>query len=71
MTRKLMKLPKKAICKWDKRTLSQALPLLGQQIESAKYVCRKCGRAASEPRLLCKSERIDLLAKQSTRGQRD
>ncbi|MEM6364362.1 MAG: hypothetical protein AAF745_08045 [Planctomycetota bacterium] len=53
-----IRLPKKAICKWDKKTLADAMPLLQLQIESARFVCRKCGRAASEKRLLCKAIRI-------------
>lgn len=56
---KKSKLPKKAICKWDRGTLETALPLLVLQIQDAQYVCRKCGRAAAEKKLLCKSVRID------------
>ncbi|MBB3207014.1 hypothetical protein FHS27_002828 [Rhodopirellula rubra] len=52
------KLPKKAICKWDRSTLENALPLLAEQIVDATLVCRKCGRAASDKRLLCKPVKL-------------
>ncbi|TWT64630.1 hypothetical protein [Allorhodopirellula solitaria] len=55
------KLPKKAICKWDRDTLEQALPLLADQIAGATLVCRKCGRAAQEKRLLCKPLKLNSL----------
>lgn len=58
-TAKKSKLPKKAICKWDRGSLEAALPLLVTQIQDAKYVCRKCGRAAAEKKLLCKSVAIE------------
>ncbi|MEO9594466.1 hypothetical protein [Rhodopirellula bahusiensis] len=56
------KLPKKSICKWDKYTLAEALPLLAEQIRSAQFVCRKCGRSAAEKRLLCKAVPMDSLS---------
>ncbi|MCC9643754.1 hypothetical protein LOC71_15820 [Rhodopirellula sp. JC740] len=56
------KLPKKSICKWDKSTLADALPLLADQIRHAEYVCRKCGRSAAEKKLLCKAVRMDSLS---------
>lgn len=55
------KLPKKTICKWDRRTLEEALPLLAQQVVDAKYICRKCGRAVKEKRLLCKPVKLSSL----------
>ena len=48
------KLPKKSICKWDKSTLAAALPLLAEQIRSAEFVCRKCGRSAADKKLCVK-----------------
>ena len=56
------KLPKKSICKWDKSTLADALPLLAEQVQSAEFICRKCGRVAAEKRLLCKAARMDSLS---------
>ncbi|TWU16028.1 hypothetical protein [Allorhodopirellula heiligendammensis] len=55
------KLPKKAICKWDRNTLENALPLLAEQVAHATLICRKCGRAAHEKRLLCKPVRLESL----------
>jgi hypothetical protein len=55
------KLPKKEICKWDRSTLEEALPLLVEQIANAKLICRKCGRAASDKRLLCKPVKLQTL----------
>lgn len=55
------KLPKKTICKWDRRTLEEALPLLAQQVLHAKYICRKCGRAARDKHLLCKPVKLKSL----------
>ncbi len=55
------KLPKKAICKWDRDTLERALPLLAEQIANATLVCRKCGRAVQEKRLLCKPVKLESL----------
>jgi len=54
-------LPKKSICKWDRSTLEDALPLLAAQIADAKQICRKCGRVASEKRLLCKPVKLQSL----------
>lgn len=54
-------LPKKAICKWDRDTLEESLPLLVTQVLDAKFLCRKCGRAAAQKKLLCKAVRIDSL----------
>ncbi|TWU66711.1 hypothetical protein V7x_22820 [Crateriforma conspicua] len=51
----MKKLPKKAICKWNKTTLEKALPILLQQADQAQYVCRKCGRIAADPKNLCKA----------------
>ncbi|GAA4470634.1 hypothetical protein SH528x_002729 [Novipirellula sp. SH528] len=45
---------KKAICKWDRREIEDSLPLLLAEARSSTYVCKKCGRTASEKAYLCK-----------------
>lgn len=55
------KLPKKTICKWDRKTLEESLSLLAAEIADAKHICRKCGRVASEKRLLCKPVKLQSL----------
>lgn len=55
------KLPKKAICKWDRDTLESALPLLAEQVVDATLICRKCGRAARDKRFLCKPVKLESL----------
>ncbi len=50
--------PKKEICKWKRNVLEDSLPFLALQITEAKYVCRKCGRAAADKKLLCKPTKL-------------
>ncbi|TWT97538.1 hypothetical protein Pla100_26920 [Neorhodopirellula pilleata] len=38
--------------------MEESLPLLAIQINEAKYVCKKCGRAAADKRLLCKPTKL-------------
>ena len=59
-----LKLPKKEICKWNRATLEESLPLLAMQITEAKYVCKKCGRAVADKRLLCKPTKLAPLLEQ-------
>lgn len=62
------KLPKKAICKWDRDTLESVLPLLAEQVVGATLICRKCGRSARDKRLLCKPVKLEsLLPQRETR----
>jgi hypothetical protein len=45
---------KKSICKLSKSEIHQALEQLAEEVRTARYLCRKCGRAAHHKRLLCK-----------------
>lgn len=56
-----LKPPKKEICKWNRALLEQRLPMLALQISQAKYVCKKCGRAAVDKKLLCKPTKLSLV----------
>jgi hypothetical protein len=45
---------KTSICKLSKSEIHQSLEQLANEIRTARYLCRKCGRAAHRKRLLCK-----------------
>lgn len=53
-----MKIPDKAICKLNKDQLAALLPQLAADVAGARYLCRKCGRAAVEKWRLCKPQSI-------------
>lgn len=44
----------KNLCKWKKDDYADRLDRLRDIVRNPAYVCRKCGRAAREKRLLCK-----------------
>lgn len=50
---------KKTLCKVDKQDIRDHLDEVAREVLSARFVCRKCGRAASKKRLLCKPTAID------------
>lgn len=41
------------LCKWDEDTFADAA-VMAEAVADATHVCRKCGRAANDRRLLCK-----------------
>jgi hypothetical protein len=41
------------VCKWDEETFRDAT-VMAEAVLGATHVCRKCGRAANDPHLLCK-----------------
>lgn len=43
----------KPLCKWDKAAYADR-DTIGPVVRDAAFVCRKCGRAASDPAWLCK-----------------
>ncbi len=45
---------KTTICKLSKTEIQQSLELLAREVLTARYLCRKCGRAAHHKSLLCK-----------------
>jgi hypothetical protein len=53
-----VKIPDKAICKLNKDQLAALLPQLAADVAGARYLCRKCGRAAVEKWRLCKPQSI-------------
>ena len=53
-----MKIPDNAICKLNKDQLAALLPQLAADVAGARYLCRKCGRAAVEKWRLCKPQSI-------------
>lgn len=44
---------RRPLCKWDENAFADAT-LMAEAVLGATHVCRKCGRAANDPRLLCK-----------------
>ena len=47
------------ICKWDRKELQKHLGfLVSEVVASPRYVCIKCGRAASEKIYLCKGRKM-------------
>jgi hypothetical protein len=48
----------KPICKWDKDEIKEKLDDLKELVSPARYICRKCGRAAKKDDHLCKPEKI-------------
>jgi hypothetical protein len=45
---------KTSICKLSKAEIQASLEVIAHEVRTARYLCRKCGRAASRKRLLCK-----------------
>lgn len=41
------------LCKWDEDAFADAT-VMTAAVREATHFCRKCGRAANDPRLLCK-----------------
>jgi len=48
----------KQICKWDKDEIKNNLEDLKELVAPARYICKKCGRAAKKDDHLCKPEKI-------------
>jgi len=42
-----------SLCKWDEDAFADAA-VMAEAVLGATHVCRKCGRAANNPHLLCK-----------------
>lgn len=45
---------KTSICKLSKSEIQASLDVIAHEVRTARYICRKCGRAAHRKRLLCK-----------------
>lgn len=51
------------ICKLDRKTVEKLLPLIAASAAQARFICRKCGRAAASKKLLCKPVSMERLSK--------
>lgn len=49
---------KKTLCEWTKQDIDKELKKLSKLVIHPKYVCRKCARAASKDKYLCKAEKL-------------
>lgn len=49
----------KTLCKWDKDEIKDNLKELKKIVADARYVCKKCARAARKEEYLCKPEALD------------
>jgi hypothetical protein len=49
---------KKPLCKWDKDDIKDNLDELKELVAPARYICRKCGRAAKDDSHVCKPDKI-------------
>jgi len=45
---------KTTICKLSKAEIQESLELIAHEVRTARYLCRKCGRAAHHKSALCK-----------------
>lgn len=45
---------KTTICKLSKAEIQESLEVLAHEVRTARYLCRKCGRAAHHKSVLCK-----------------
>jgi hypothetical protein len=45
---------KSTICKLSKAEILEHFEAIAREVRSARFLCRKCGRAAHHKRLLCK-----------------
>lgn len=50
---------KKEICKWDKKRIKKEFALLAEIVSNPDYICKDCGRAASDKKYLCESKKLD------------
>ena len=49
----------KRMCKWDKSDLDKKFDKYCELVKAPKVVCAKCGRVASDAKLVCKARKID------------
>jgi rubrerythrin len=49
----------KRLCKWKKSDYKDRLDELRQLVNDAKYVCKRCGRAANDKKALCDPAKIE------------
>lgn len=49
---------KKTLCEWSKQDIDKHYKKLSKIVINPKYYCRKCARAASNDKYLCKAEKL-------------
>jgi hypothetical protein len=49
----------KTLCRWKKSRIEDDLEAFKELVRKAKFVCRRCGRAAADKKSLCKPARLD------------
>lgn len=48
----------KEICEWSKDDIKKHFGRLVEIVSQPDYICKKCGRAASDEHYLCKAKKI-------------
>ena len=48
----------KPLCKIKKQEFEKLAPVIRSMVLAPKFICRKCLRAASEKKVLCKPEKL-------------
>jgi hypothetical protein len=49
---------KETLCNWKKEEIKDSVAELRKILHSPEYYCRKCARASSDERYLCKPEKL-------------
>lgn len=47
------------LCKWKRKRIKKNLDELRVELREPRFVCRKCARAAHNPKRLCKPSPIE------------
>ena len=45
----------KTLCKWGKKKIEENFKEVTDIVTNSKYICKKCGRTASDKKYLCKA----------------
>ena len=49
----------KNLCKWDEKQITKRMKKLKKIVAHPQYICKRCGRAASDKGYLCKPYKFD------------
>jgi hypothetical protein len=49
----------KNLCKWKKKDIKKDFKKLSRAVSGARYICCRCGRAASSKKYLCKPTEME------------
>ena len=44
----------KTLCKWEEKQITKRMKKLKKIVSQPQFICKKCGRAASDKGYLCK-----------------